>query len=108
MRDKRKRRPTRDGKLGDENKMMRRNDNTKINQRARILAWFDQSSPRLSTIDSRERLGIMSLAPRIMELRRQGHKITTEWVTQRDVTGTTHRNGIYVYGGSRELNENTT
>ena len=50
----------------------------------------------LTTIQARDELGVMSPAPRVMELRRQGHNIITLWTETVDRTGTKHREGQYV------------
>lgn len=50
----------------------------------------------LTTIQARDELGVMSPAPRVMELRRQGHNIITLRTETVDRTGTKHREGQYV------------
>ena len=50
----------------------------------------------LTTIQARDELGVMSPAPRVMELRRQGHNIITLWTETVDRTGTKHREGQYI------------
>ncbi len=59
-------------------------NNPPINQRQRILKWFRNVSSRLSTLQARNQLGIMSPANRVKELRHAGHCITLEWEKQRD------------------------
>lgn len=49
-----------------------------------------------TTIQARDELGVMSPAPRVMELRRQGHNIITLRTETVDRTGTKHREGQYV------------
>ncbi len=86
--------------LGNPKNPLRPDNNSTIAQRARILNWFFNISSRLSTLEAREQLAIMSPAPRIGELRHDlGHKIITEWERQKDSTGTLHRVGVYVYLG---------
>lgn len=96
------------GQSGTSNNTKQFHDNSPTAQRARILQWFLNVSPRLSTLEAREELGIMSPACRIMELRDLGHDIITDREQQVDVTGTTHRVGVYVYMGpgiSNQLQE---
>ncbi|WP_230209701.1 helix-turn-helix domain-containing protein [Solemya velum gill symbiont] len=50
----------------------------------------------LSTLFAREELGIMHPAARIMELRQRGHNIITNWQTETDVTGKSHRIAKYI------------
>jgi len=59
---------------------------------------------RLTTLQAREELGVMSPAPRVLELRRMGHKIVTHRRYDRDITGRNHYQGEYVLmsGGSKE------
>lgn len=92
-------RPVLTGKLGNSNEILLPDDNSFSAQRASILHWFQRISYRLSTLDARERLGIMSPASRIFELRNMGHNIPLEWTYQEDSTGTLHRVGVYVYMG---------
>jgi hypothetical protein len=92
-------RPALTGKLGNSNEIMLPNNNSPHAQRASMLHWFLKVSYRLSTLDARERLGIMSPACRIFELRNMGHNIPLEWTYQEDSTGTLHRVGVYVYMG---------
>lgn len=93
-------RPALDGKLGNSKYPLRPDNNSTNAQRVSILHWFSTISPRLTTLDAREILGIMSPAPRIGELRHDfGHEIITEWERQKDSTGTLHRVGVYIYVG---------
>lgn len=51
-------------------------DNSSFNQRIKLLDWlFELGS--ITTAQAREHLDIMSPAPRIMELRKQGYLIDT-------------------------------
>jgi len=92
-------RPALAGKLGISNEIKRPDNNSLQAQRASILHWFLNVSNRLSTLDAREILGVMSPACRIFELRQIGHKIQLEWLYQEDTTGTRHRVGVYLYMG---------
>lgn len=97
--------PVLTGKLGNPNEIMLPDNNSPDAQRASILRWFHQVSYRLSTLDARERLGIMSPACRIFELRNMGHNIPLEWTYQEDSSGTLHRVGVYVYMGTTQAEE---
>lgn len=68
-----------------------------------ILLDYLKTHGSFTTLFSRETLGIMSPAPRIKELREQGHKIITERIAATDCTGTKHY-GIarYVLAASKE------
>lgn len=74
--------------------------NSKASQRTRILNYF-QSSPNLSTLQARNELGILHPGGRIMELRKKGHEILTQWIFEPDNTGVIHRIGLYVYQGRK-------
>lgn len=50
------------------------------NQRARLFAYLKQNGS-IDTITAREKLGILSPAPRIRELIKQGYSITRELIT---------------------------
>ncbi len=51
-------------------------DNSSFNQRIKLLDWlFERGS--ITTSEAREKLDIMSPAPRIMELKRAGYLIVT-------------------------------
>lgn len=66
-------------------------------QRDRIMEGL-KAHGALATIDMRRDLDVMSPAPRILELRRDGQPIQTEWVTQATDSGKLHRVGLYVLG----------
>lgn len=51
---------------------------------------------RLTTLQAREELGVMSPAPRILELRRMGYNIITYRQYKRDITGRNHYQAEYV------------
>jgi len=51
---------------------------------------------RLTTLQAREELGVMSPAPRVFELRGIGHKIITHRRYDRDITGRNHYQAEYV------------
>lgn len=89
--------------MGISKTILNSNDTSITSQYSRILYWFTHISHRLSTLDAREKLGIMSPAARIFELRHNyGHNIGLEWKYQNDSSGTSHRVGIYIYFGSSE------
>jgi hypothetical protein len=75
--------------------------NASSTQRARIIDWFNNTKPRLSTTEARQKLGIMSPASRILELRRLGFDISLLWSNQVDANGVPHRAGEYVYFGNK-------
>lgn len=68
-------------------------DTAKYRQRATL--YTDLRKGPVSTIYARETLGIMSPAARIMELRRQGHKIVTRAGHVVDAAGVSHRSAVY-------------
>lgn len=72
--------------------------NSASSQRARLLKFF-QSTPRISTMEAREVLGILHPGGRIMELRKKGYRIDTHWIEESDANGVNHRVGLYVYQG---------
>lgn len=76
--------------------------NSSSSQRAKILKHFE-TCPQLSTTQARAKYGIMSPAPRIMELRAQGYQIDTHRITERDSNGVQHRMGLYVFQGKQEV-----
>lgn len=59
----------------------------------------------LSSVEGRERLGVLSPAARVMELRRAGHHITTVRGTRLDEQGRSHRCGIYVLTATEASDE---
>jgi len=66
-------------------------------QRARILDALEGEPSGKSTIDLRENHGVMSPAPRVLELRRMGHKIETVYVERFTPDGVRHRSvALYV------------
>ena len=66
-------------------------------QRARILNHLEEvDSKGASTTELREKLDIMMPAPRIKELREEGHEILTRWTITENAQGNKHRNARYV------------
>jgi hypothetical protein len=63
-------------------------------QRQAILSHL--ASHSLTTIYSRDHMGILHPGGRICELRKQGHKITTLWVWEPGASGKTHRVAKYI------------
>ncbi len=86
------------GKLGNTKKHKHYYDNSASTQRARILEHFSKS-PRLTTMQARNVLGILHPCGRIMELRRLGYKIDTVRVHAEDSNGVNHRIGMYIFHG---------
>jgi len=68
---------------------------TASNQRAVILKHL-QIHGSLTTLYAREKLGIMSPAVRILELRKRDFPIVTHWTATEDKAGTRHREAKYV------------
>lgn len=68
---------------------------TASNDRKAILRHLIEHG-RLTTLKAREELGVMSPAPRILELRAMGHKIITHKRFKRDITGRNHYQAEYV------------
>lgn len=73
-------------------------DNSAKSQRARLLKFFE-TTPRISTMEARDELGILHPPGRIRELRKQSYQIDTVWIKQADSNGVLHRVGLYVYKG---------
>jgi hypothetical protein len=67
---------------------------TKAKQQAMILAAL-RVGP-LTTVRGREQLGVLHVGGRIMELRRQGHRIETQTRTELDFLRRPHRVASYV------------
>ncbi|TAM08290.1 MAG: hypothetical protein EPN70_00685 [Paraburkholderia sp.] len=63
-------------------------------QRARILDFLRRRGA-LSTLDARHEIDVMHPAARVMELRRQGHPILTNWAREMTPEGGTHRVAQY-------------
>lgn len=87
------------GDLGNPPKNSQKYSNSKTNQCSRILKAFEVN-PKLSTFAFRK-MGIVSPAPRIGELREQHHEIDTHWTNEPDENGVIHRIGLYVYHGKK-------
>lgn len=74
------------------------NESTKATQRLAMLDHLKQHG-KISTIESREQLGISHPAARVMELRRQGFQIETRRVLEADSGGRFHGIALYVLKG---------
>lgn len=72
-----------------------KDNSTASNDRKAILMHLKEKQ-RLTTLQAREELGVMSPAPRILELRRQGNNIITHRRYERDITGRNHYQAEYV------------
>jgi len=70
-------------------------------QHQRLLNWFAKSSNKITTMEARNTLGIMSPAARILELKQRGYIIKTHRVDEYDLNGIAHHMGVYVYCGKR-------
>lgn len=71
------------------------NDTSTSAQRARLLSRL-QVEP-IDTIAARDELNVMAPAPRIKELREQGHPIKTHRITRMDEHGRTHKRVALYY-----------
>lgn len=69
-------------------------DSAKARQRAIVLRAL-RAGP-VSSLEIRERLGVLHAAGRVMELRKQGFKIATQSTTVADADGRSHRCALYV------------
>ncbi|WP_319585290.1 helix-turn-helix domain-containing protein [uncultured Desulfobulbus sp.] len=63
-------------------------------QRQRILEHLKYST--LTTLHAREQLDIMHPSMRVLELKRRGHNIRTEWTTEHSAGGSRHRIARYI------------
>ena len=54
-------------------------------------------------MQARNQFGIMSPAPRIEELRKQGYRIDTQRIIEFDSNGVPHLMGLYVFQGKQEV-----
>lgn len=72
-------------------------------QRQLILEYLREHH-RLTTLEARNKLGIMSPAPRVFELRKAGENIVTHYEWQTDAAGGQRWAGVYVLmtGGKNE------
>lgn len=80
----------------NENQPLNKVHSTASNDRKAILKHLDKYHS-LTTLQAREELGVMSPAPRILELRRAGHRIITHRRYKRDITGRNHYQAEYVF-----------
>jgi len=92
--DKRKAAPPR---ATIQNTQAHNSDNSTVVQRQRLLAALKQS-PK-STIELRRDLDILGVAPRVLELRRAGYDIITDWRQEPTDCGRLHRVALYVLLG---------
>jgi hypothetical protein len=74
-------------------------ESAKANQRRALLEHMKQCG-KVSTIESREQLGISHPAGRICELRAQGLKIDTHRVLEADASGRFHGVALYILRGA--------
>ena len=75
---------------------------SKATERTRIVDYLKKNH-KFTTIDSREKLGVMNPAQRISELIKKGAPIGKDWTFQTDSTGARHRVRVYIW-----LGENST
>jgi len=64
-------------------------------QRQRLLTHLREKGS-ICTSEAREQLAVMSPAPRVLELRREGWKIATVMQQIADDAGVLHRQALYV------------
>ena len=78
-------------------------DNSVSSQRKAIIDYLRKEG-HLTTLYGRENPGKMSSAARVLELRKQGFSILTQWAISKDMAGTKHREAKYVLmaGGNAE------
>lgn len=83
-------------------------DNSAFNQRLKLLDWLFESGS-ITTSEAREHLDIMSPAPRIMELKRDGYLIVTVTDNWTSSHGINHK-GIarYVLTQKQPINSEVT
>ncbi len=82
-------------------------DNSVVNQRQKLLSYLKQHGS-ITTSEAREKLDIYYPPARIKELRQDGNKINTVWVTWISEFDVKHRIGKYVLTtlqSSEQLNE---
>lgn len=65
------------------------------NQRLRLLGWLKKYK-RITTVEARAKLNILHPPARILELRRSGCNIITNWATIYDNMNQAHRVGEYI------------
>lgn len=63
--------------------------------RQRALVFDALRAGPLSTLDARERLGVLHSPARVLELRKAGHRIETRMETRFDAASRPHRCGVY-------------
>ena len=91
--------------LGNPKKSKPAYDNSCSSQQVRLLKHFEVY-PRLSTIEARDKYGILSPPARIKELRQKGYRIDRHWTDEPDSNGVMHRVGMYVYQGRAKQEKN--
>lgn len=64
-------------------------------QRVALLQWL-QAHQQITTIQARNKLGIMHPAGRVQELRESGCDIVTYWQWDADAAGKEHKQALYI------------
>lgn len=77
-------------------------DNSISTQKKRLVKHFESNS-KLSTMEARDKMGILHPGGRINELRAKGYLIETHWTNETDANGVQHRVGLYVSQGKQEV-----
>lgn len=71
-------------------------NNTAVSQRKRLLQVLRENKGKgVSTFFSREVLGICHISARILELRKAGFEIITDWTYEPDANHVIHRIGLF-------------
>jgi len=73
----------------------------KVNQNIRIIRYL-KSHGTITSLEAMNELGVMRLASRISNLRQQGHKITSQYVSRMNRFGETCRVKQYTLGDEDE------
>ena len=71
---------------------------SKARQRQVLLAALKQGP--VSTIEARDGLNIYHAPARVLDLRKAGHRITTQMRTRLDREGRPHKVGVYTLGAT--------
>lgn len=69
---------------------------SKARQRQVLLAALKQGP--VSTIEARDELNVYHAPARVLDLRKAGHRITTQMHTRLDREGRPHKVGVYTLG----------
>lgn len=87
------------GKSNGQSKKYIPTDNSAAIQRQRLLVAMKAEKSGITTLFARKALDILHPGGRILELRKAGHRIITQWTTEETEAGSLHRVARYVYLG---------